>query len=216
MTSGYLYGVHDRYKGNIVGPETGHPVADPAWGPTREVIWLILQGPAFGDLFREFLASVNGGLTRAYPFQGLCSTARDASRVEPLVQPVLAVVALVRLSLIAVPLAGSPWARGDARLAADAAGFIYRYDSVLRPLGHGSGWARSHAPGFFTLETGHEYELYPGDASDKFRPHRNNPAQVCPHGDILRSLAMELTGPASYAAGAILINIVVTHVSTPI
>jgi hypothetical protein len=81
---------------------------------------------------------------------------RNACRAEALVNTVHAIITLNHLAEFRMPLGCSPWACGNAGLTTHTKVMIHKNNSILWPSLHRSRWARSNAPGIFTMKTGHK------------------------------------------------------------
>jgi hypothetical protein len=94
-------------------------------------------------------------ITRLAKVQALGDAFGDASRLQPLVDAVHAIVAFVDFAGFLIPLGCSPGAGYDAAFAAYAQGLIHKNDTIRSALFHGSGGTGRHAPWFFAMKTWH-------------------------------------------------------------
>ena len=102
------------------------------------------------------LAADLGHVLHLAEMQAVGGADGNAGRLQPGVDPVLAVVAFDDLAGLGVPLGRPPRAGGYTGLAADAQALLDVDDAVLGPLAHGAGRAGSDAPRIFAVKTGHE------------------------------------------------------------
>ena len=138
-------------------------------------------------------------------------TGGHASGIQPLVNPIFAIVALDHLAGFRIPLGSPPGAGGNAGFTSHTQAVIHENDAVASALLHGTGGAGSHTPGIFTVKAGHENIRGPGKPADHLRSHLNNLAQPGAYRKILVGLALYFTGMAADAFFGVLKQIVLAH-----
>jgi hypothetical protein len=87
----------------------------------------------------------------------LCDTLGHTGRFQPLIDPVHTEIALYSFAGLRIPLRRTPGTSRDTGLAANAKGFVYKYNAVLGPFLHGAGRTGGDTPRFLAVETGHEH-----------------------------------------------------------
>ena len=86
-----------------------------------------------------------------------CNTLGYTGRIQALINPVHAVIALHCFTGLRVPLGSSPWAGRNTGFAADAKGGVYEDDAVLGPFLHRAGRTGGNTPRLLAVKTGHKY-----------------------------------------------------------
>ncbi len=138
----------------------------------------------------------------------------DAGGLQPLVDPVHAIIALHHPAGLRVPLGGAPGAGGDAALAAHAQGLVHVNDAVPGALAHGAGGAGGHAPGLFAVEAGHEHEGLTGDIPHHLGAHRDDLAEAGPDAQPFVGFAVHLAAQAADALALVLQDVINAHQSS--
>ena len=105
-------------------------------------------------------------------------------RLQPLVDPVHAIVTFDHPACFRVPLGRSPGAGGHTGFTAHAQVGIDEYNPVIGSFLHRPGRACGHTPGIFTMKTRHEYVGHARQIIDLFGAYRNNLRQARTHRQI--------------------------------
>jgi hypothetical protein len=172
---------------------------------------LILSWGINGYDLLSLLAPVIGHLLLLFQVQTSRDTLRDAGRPETLVNPVFAQITFYRFQGLGVPLGNSPWAGVHALFTSDTLFFVHKDDAVFRPLLHGAGGARRHAPGVFTVKAGNKRKHHPRDFTGPFWPHLIDPAEAGPFRKLFIGLAMHFARMASDTSIYVLEKHVLAH-----
>ena len=102
-------------------------------------------------------------------FQTLGSAGGDTGGFQPLIDPILAVVAFDHFAELRLPLRRAPGTGGDACLAADTKLMLDKDNAVAGPLLHGACRTGGNAPGVLAMKAEHENEGSARQASNHFR-----------------------------------------------
>jgi hypothetical protein len=138
----------------------------------------------------------------------------DAGGLQPLVDPVHAVITFYGLAGCRIPLGGTPGACCDACLAADTECVIHEDNPVLGPFLHGPGRTGRHTPGILAVKAGHKNIRHAREIVDFLWTDRDNLGQPGPDGQIVFGFTVGLAAEAPDATFGILVNVVFAHTSS--
>ena len=110
-----------------------------------------------GDFFSMPVTFGLGFLCRIAEMKTFCNTFGYTGRIQALINPVHAVVALHCFTGLRVPLGSSPWAGRNTGFAADTKCGVYKDDAVLGPFLHRAGGTGGNTPRLLAVKTGHKY-----------------------------------------------------------
>jgi hypothetical protein len=143
------------------------------------------------------------------------STNSHACGLQPLIHPILAIIAFNHFSGFGIPLRGSPGTGGNAGFASHTQGRIHKNDTIFRTFLHGSSRTSRDTPGIFAVKTRHEHIRCPGKSSDKFRSNFNDLTNLGTGRKRFVAFAYNFTGMATNTLFGILKKKVFTHYDPP-
>jgi len=156
-----------------------------------------------------------GHIFHAAEMKAVGSANGHAGRFQPLIYPVLAIIAFNHFSGFGIPLGRTPWAGGNAGFAPDTQSLFHKNNTVLGAFLHGARGTGRHTPGIFTVKTGHKHIRCPGKPPDKFRSDFDDLTNSGAGRKRFVAFAYDFTGMASNALFGILKKIVFTHDDPP-
>jgi hypothetical protein len=135
----------------------------------------------------------------------------DAGRLQALVHPVLAIIALHHFPGFRMPLGRAPRTGGNTGFAADAQGRLHKDDTVLGTFVHSPGGAHGHAPGLLAVETRHEDKSHAGNPAHHLGAHGHDLPQPGAQGQPFIGFAVHLAAQAADASFLVLNKIILAH-----
>ena len=161
------------------------------------------SGITFPSYFRYFI--------RKPEMQAMGGANSDTGRLQACFQPFDAIVAFDDLASFGIPLGRTPGTGGNTTLTPHTEVGIYKHDTILGPLLHGTGGTSGHTPGIFAMKTWHEYIGRSGFPMNHPRSHSNNIRWFRPHQYIFVCFTCDGATETADTFLSILVKIVDAH-----